>query len=96
MFRVGDRIRLKGGRSFAGLRPGEVGTVTSVEGFTFSVNGRGGCQRWFWEHDVPEVHKAPDRFKELVSAAERELAEIEADLAKLDEEDTAFPMLEAA
>lgn len=47
--KVGDRVKLKEGTvPFAGLNPGEIGTVTSVYEHTFSVNNTNYCYPEYW------------------------------------------------
>lgn len=46
---IGDSVQLIGGVDYAGLKPYQIGTVTSIEDISsFSVNGYSGCYCKYW------------------------------------------------
>lgn len=85
MLNVGDQVRLLRGR-FAGLKAGDIGTVTDMsdDGLSFSVNGHSGCLAQYWELIGQDGTRRTLEFRKLFDQAWKEMAEIEAILENLD------------
>lgn len=69
-FKVGDRVKLVHKWDYAGLKKGQIGTVTSLEIDSFSVNNEPGCDygKEYWKFVSKSKKKKSVDIADLVQA----------------------------